>query len=231
MKGDINWYFVTEPGLKPKTLEKDKALNREAVRATSAKAAAWIFHIKLIGLGQALVDPNETAFYWVYNSKGEHEDTIEIPEILDEVFCKNLKDAFHCEVYVERNPVGYGETDFDAVKAHMAAMQGGIASLGNTASNPSVTSTSATGNRFFAWDDPDTEGTTVAFGSLAEIQNDKLQGDGASSQQLVAEDLEDDGSLCEDYLVCSPKSVADCRAICLAAGLVEDPNLQSTGWA
>jgi hypothetical protein len=51
------------------------------------------------------------------------------------------------------------------------------------------------------------------------------------AKNRVEDALEDNGDLCEDYLVSTEKSVEDCRRICVKAGLVELPGLKNCGWA
>lgn len=118
-QGDKILYLVCEPGVKPNTELLDPKLNAHVVKATSPKAAAVIYGIKswaLYRCGEEMYD--------VYDKTGELVDQCTIPAWVDDAFGQCIKEAFHVEVLVERNDIGYGQTNPDEVKAAVDALSG-----------------------------------------------------------------------------------------------------------
>jgi hypothetical protein len=92
---------------------------------------------------------------------------------------------------------------------------------------------------FFAFEDEGTGETTVVFGTANHVACGSIGCDenAADDDQAACEAkskveglLGDNGYLCEDYLVSTDRSVAECRTICINAGLEELPGLKNCGW-
>ena len=91
------------------TTDPDRKWN--VITANSPRAAVMVFAIREWGLFHCAEEE-----YNAYDMKGEHQGTFVVPEWIDDQSAKVLKEAFHIEVLVERNPVGYGESDLEASK-------------------------------------------------------------------------------------------------------------------
>ena len=124
--GDKKIYLVAEPGVVPNHDILDTINNTHVIKACSTKSAAVAYAIKLWALYRKLEDAPDS--FDVYNTKGELIDQVMIPEWIDDQFCQDLKAALLIEVRVEINPVGYGETDLEAIAAAAKNPLGGLTS-------------------------------------------------------------------------------------------------------
>ena len=122
--GDKKIYLVAEPDVTPDHEILEPIKNSHVIKATSAKSAAVAYAIKLWALYRKMDDAADS--FDVYNTKGELVDQITIPEWMDDQFCQDLKAAMLVEVRVETNPIGYGETDLEAIAAAAKNPLGGI---------------------------------------------------------------------------------------------------------
>lgn len=85
---------------------------------------------------------------------------------------------------------------------------------------------------FFAWPDEDTDMNTIAFGTEDEIVNDRL-----CSENLDWDDISelkdlfnDDGSLCEDYLISTETPIDVIDKELISRGYTKDARLKNVGW-
>ena len=86
---------------------------------------------------------------------------------------------------------------------------------------------------FFSWLDEESGLNFVAFATEVEIENDCLTGEWIDDFTLIAsmkELLEDDGSLCEDYLISTdvPLNVIDEELE--KRGFIKDKRIKNIGW-
>jgi hypothetical protein len=85
--------------------------------------------------------------------------------------------------------------------------------------------------------DPDCTGLLVVFGTKAEIRADRITGEDHPHHliQQAGNQLNDTGSMCEDYLIESDLYVDETdipkvKSIIKWYGFVEDTNLDNVGW-
>lgn len=95
---------------------------------------------------------------------------------------------------------------------------------------------------YFAWADSETGMNTIAFGTEENINDDCLNWDyfdedywdGSSPSPYEISDMgkyfNDDGGLCEDYLISTETSLEDIDNKLLKEGYVKDARLKNIGW-